>query len=105
MSYDVALYDSSGAEITAAGYARQSTLPSNWTGGYNNVAITFGPAGAAWGTIASMKVWNGTTLIGGGPVQDILGDPVTVANGASLTFAIGTITLTTALTAIENVAF
>jgi len=104
MSYDVALYDPGGAEIAAAGYARQSTTVASWSAGYNGTAITFGPAGADWGQIASLKIWNGTTLVGSSPVQDLLNLPVYVYSGQSLTFPIGSITLTGG-GAIENVAF
>jgi hypothetical protein len=66
--------DGTGTEVTGTGYYRGTVVAAGWdvaTGGtiQNASAINFGTAGAAWGTITNVGIWNaasaGTMLYAG----------------------------------------
>lgn len=66
--------DGTGTEVTGTGYARGTVVIAGWdvaTGGtiQNASAINFGTAGADWGTVTNVGIWNaassGTLLYAG----------------------------------------
>lgn len=66
--------DGTGTEVTGTGYARATVAIAGWdvaAGGtiQNAAAISFGTAGASWGTVTNVGVWNansgGTLLFSG----------------------------------------
>lgn len=66
--------DGTGTEVSGSAYARATVTAASWdvaAGGtiQNAVAISFGTAGASWGTITNVGIWNaasgGTLLYSG----------------------------------------
>lgn len=58
--------DGTGTEVTGTGYARQPVAVAGWdaaSGGtiQNAAVINFGTAGANWGTVTNIGLWNGLT--------------------------------------------
>jgi hypothetical protein len=58
--------DGTGTEVSGSAYARKQVTAAGWTvssGGtiMNASAIDFGTAGASWGTITNVGIWNAST--------------------------------------------
>jgi hypothetical protein len=87
------------------GYAAQPTTNANWSAATaaepsvvsNGIAVLFGPAaGAGFGTVTHYGKWNHATnrapsnFLG---FEALTGGPETVANGDSLNFPVGSLTI------------
>lgn|SRR5574343_1777380 len=66
--------DGTGTEVSGSAYARATVVAAQWevaSGGtiQNGSVISFGTAGASWGTITNVGIWNaasgGTMLFAG----------------------------------------
>lgn len=58
--------DGTGTEVSGSAYARATVVAASWdvaAGGtiQNAAAISFGTAGASWGTITNVGIWNAAT--------------------------------------------
>ena len=101
---------STGATITEVansfGYARQTLNPldANWTGASstngltdNASAITFTASGGSWGTVTHIAICDSATHGAGNVLfHGALTSSKTIADGDSLTFAIGALDITLA---------
>ncbi|HRE87630.1 MAG TPA: hypothetical protein PK095_00700 [Myxococcota bacterium] len=79
-----------GTEVSASGYARQPLTFGAPTDGVveNSGTLTFGPAGASWGTITHTAIFDDST--GGNMLlYGALATPKVVDTGDSLSFAAG----------------
>jgi hypothetical protein len=93
--YTTAPSDSSaGTEVSASGYARQaiSAAAASGRAATNSALITFGPAGANWGTITAVSVMSASS---GGTMKwwATLTASKTVTTGETLTIAAGDLDL------------
>lgn len=85
-----------GTEVTGGGYARQSIAFGAPSGGViqNSAAKTFTAAGAAYGTVTHIGIFDAASagnMLAWAPITS-----AAVADGDSITFAIGAIQLTLA---------
>lgn len=90
---------STAAEVSGIGYSRQAVTSAmaatNATTGVSNNSnvVTFGPAGADWGTITHVGYMDAST--GGNMLlYGALGSSRTIQNGDSLQFAAGNLVVT-----------
>ena len=87
----------SGAELhTSGGYSRQAvTFGPPLTGSTGNTStVTFGPASAAWGSIAGFAVFDNATSGSGNMLVYNSMSPVTVNQGDSAQFSSGSLQIT-----------
>lgn len=83
-------------EVTGTGYGREALAPTDWaaaTGGTITTvnAVTFSPAGAAWGTVAWVGLYDAATggnILWWGP----LGTPRAISSGDTIVFPPGNLT-------------
>lgn len=83
-----------GTEVSASGYARQSAAFAAPSGGacLNSALITFGPAGASWGTITHAAIFDASS--GGNMLYyGALSVNKAIATNDSFTFAAGSLSV------------
>jgi hypothetical protein len=85
-------------EVTGAAYARQQVAATDWntpaaSASDTAVVVTFPAAGASWGTVTHVGIYDAATagnILLWGPI----GVPRTIGPGDSITFPIGNLTAT-----------
>jgi len=93
--------DGSGAELSGNGYSRQAiTFGAHSNGACSNTSVEeFTASGGAFGAVTHFGIWDGATA-GGSPdnllYYGALTNPKTIADGDTLRFAAGAITITEA---------